>query len=78
MKQNKMEQYSKKQTLVSKIFNTVIGLIIVLISCWIIITSSVYAFINHDQTEIERLMNIWNAITCQWHRNIYIRKQNNE
>ena len=66
-----IEQYSKKQILVSKIFNTIIGLIIVIVMAWVSITCAVYTFINHDQTQTERLFNFWNAITCQWHRNIY-------
>lgn len=66
-----IDEYTDKQKLASKIFNTIIGLIIIVVIAWVSITGMVYAFINHDQTESERFMNLWNAVTCQWHRDVY-------
>ena len=58
-----------------KIKESIIGLLATIIIVWILITNMVYMFINHSQTEIERISNFWYAITCQWNRDVYEREK---
>jgi hypothetical protein len=57
------------------IFKFILHLLLVTIMVWVVFSNLVYTFINHGQTHLELASNFWNAITCQWHRNVYDNKE---
>ena len=56
-------------------FKVILHLLIVAIMVWVVFSNMVYTFINHGQTQLELTFNFWNAITCQWDRNVYDNKE---
>jgi ABC-type uncharacterized transport system permease subunit len=67
----------KKKTNKNKdsIYTILLNFVIVVIMVWVVFSNLVYTFINHGQTQLELTFNFWNAITCQWHRNVYDNKE---
>ena len=68
---DKVKWIEDKPSKLKLLLNSIIGLLIVLLILWSVITGTVYSFINHEQTETERFVNLWYAWTCQWDRSFW-------
>ncbi len=62
------------KTILKKIGVNVGYLTFITAVAYLIVTTTVYMFKNHSQTQVELLTNWWYAITCQWDKNFYERK----